>query len=155
MPARFMKAPNIIVTGRKLTFSESSMRMNPHVFGPGETTLAVPPADGSAAPVARPARIRKSNKTEQRCRDILLARGYHPVLEQAITLRLDFPFTSYRPDLAYMKGTYLTLVECKAPHRFREKGIAKAALAAKTYPMFRFELFDWTATGWKESVLSP
>jgi hypothetical protein len=81
-------------------------------------------------------------------------RGYE-VLEQAITLRLDPPFTSYRPDLAYMRGTCLALVEVKGPHRFREKGIAKAALAAKTYPMFRFELFDWTKEGWKESVLSP
>ena len=46
-------------------------------------------------------------------------------------------------------------MEVKGPHRFREKGIAKAALAAKTYPMFRFALFDWTKEGWKESVLSP
>lgn len=97
----------------------------------------------------------KLNKTEQRCRDLLLERGYYPILEQAITLRLDPPFTSYRPDLVYVKGTHLTLVEVKGPHRFREKGIAKAALAAKTYPMFRFELFDWTNKGWKESVLSP
>jgi hypothetical protein len=112
----------------------------------------------SARPARPSQRIRKAtkpllNKTETRCRDILLARGYQPVLEQAITLRLDTPFRSYRPDLAYMRGTYLTLVEIKGPHRFREKGIAKAALAAKCYPMFRFELWDWTDKGWKESVL--
>lgn len=95
------------------------------------------------------------NKTEQRFRDLLLARGYHPILEQAITLRLDPPFKSYRPDLAYIKGTYLVLVEVKAPHRFSRAGIAKAALAAKTYPMFRFELFMWTKAGWKEFLLTP
>ena len=112
-----------------------------------------PPSD-APAPAQKPKKP-LLNKTEQRCRDILAARGYQPILEQAITLRLDPPFKSYTPDLAYVKGTYLTLVEVKGPHRFREKGIAKAALAAKTYPMFRFELFDWTKDGWKESVLSP
>ena len=112
---------------------------------------------GKAEEPAEQATIRPSlNKTERRCRDILLARGYRPILEQAITLRLDPPFKSYRPDLAYVKeSTHLVFCEVKGPHRFREKGIAKAALAAKTYPMFRFELFEWTDRGWKESVLSP
>lgn len=93
------------------------------------------------------------NETEQRWRTVLEARGYK-ILQQAITLALDPPFRSYRPDLAYIKGTYLTLVEVKGPHRFREKGIAKAALAAKTYPQFRFELADWTGSEWKESEFS-
>ena len=103
----------------------------------------------------RPARrSRLLNKTEQRWCNVLEYGGYQ-VLKQAITLGLDPPFTSYRPDLAYFKGNSLTFVEVKGPHRFREKGIAKAALAAKTYPMFRFELAEWTGEGWKESLLSP
>ncbi len=94
------------------------------------------------------------NKTEIRARDILRAKQYSPIWEQAFTLRLSPPFRSYTPDLAYMNGTYLTFVECKGPHRFREKGIAKAALAAKTYPAFRFELWDWKGDRFKITVLS-
>lgn len=106
-------------------------------------------ADRSACPSSRP----RLNKTELRWLAILENRGHKPIWQQAITLALDPPFRSYRPDLAYIRGTYLTLVEVKGPHRFREKGIAKAALAAKTYPQFRFELAEWTGNSWKESVL--
>ena len=114
-----------------------------------------PPAQTDATAPRQTPKQPLLNKTEQRCRDILMARGYE-VLEQAITLRLDPPFKSYRPDLAYPHHRWgLVFVEVKGPHRFREKGIAKAALAAKTYPMFRFLLFDLTKDGWKESVLSP
>jgi hypothetical protein len=113
---------------------------------------ALAPAFTAAAMVKR---VPKSllNKTEARWLAVLEGRG-HAVLKQAITLRLDPPFKSYRPDMSYVYCGKLTLVEVKGPHRFREKGIARAALAAKTYPMFRFELADWTAKGWKESVLS-
>ena len=109
--------------------------------------------------VKQPKRIRQSskpllNKTECRWLEILTSRGVVGVMAQAITLRLDPPFQSYRPDLAYLGASGLTFVECKGPHRFREKGIAKAALAAKTYPQFRFELVEWTGSEWKESVLS-
>ena len=104
----------------------------------------------------RPAkRIRELNKTEARWADVLAGRGYSPVLKQCITLALDPPFTSYRPDLAYWKRQGLIFVEVKGEHRFKEKGIAKVALAAKTYPMFRFELVQWTGTEWKESVMTP
>jgi hypothetical protein len=75
------------------------------------------------------------------------------LLEQAITLRLDAPFRSYRPDFAFTNAQQLWLVEVKGPHRFREKGIAKAALAAKTYPMFTFLLAEWDGKQWKETVL--
>lgn len=110
-----------------------------------------------------PKRIRQStkpllNKTEQRYCDLLEARGCGPIFKQAFTLRLDPPYKSYKPDLAYFgdKGFIaLTFVEVKGPHRFRKAGIAKAALAAKTYPQFRFELADWTGKEWKESVLTP
>ncbi len=95
------------------------------------------------------------NKTETRFRDILRSRQYNPIWEQAITLKLNPPFKSYKPDLAYMRGTALTFVEVKGPHRFRERGIAKAALAAKTYPQLTFILADWNGKEWKESVLSP
>lgn len=76
-----------------------------------------------------------------------------PVIAQSITLRLDPPFTSYRPDFAYLDRG-LVLVEVKGPHRFREKGIAKAALAAKTYPMFQFVLFEKRDGEWKSTILS-
>ena len=109
-----------------------------------------------------PRRIRQSQKpllnaTETRYRNVLLSRGVSDIMEQAITLRLDPPFKSYTPDLAYVSpaGLGLVLVEVKGPHRFREKGIAKAALAAKTYPQFIFKLADWTGYEWKESALSP
>ena len=87
----------------------------------GATPLDIPPKPTDAtAPRQTPARP-ILNKTERRCRDILLARGYSPILEQAITLRLDQPFTSYRPDLAYIHPRWgLVLVEVKGPHRFRE-----------------------------------
>ena len=93
------------------------------------------------------------NKTESRYCIILEARGLK-VLMQAITLRLDPPYKSYKPDLAYLGQFGLTFVEVKGPHRFREKGIAKVALAAKTYPQFRFELADWTGDRWVETVLA-
>ncbi len=95
------------------------------------------------------------NKTETRARDILRARQYSPIWEQAITLKLDPPFKSYRPDLAHMStlSDVLTLIEVKGPHRFRRAGIAKAALAAKTYPQFRFELWDWKDGQFKVTIL--
>lgn len=131
----------------------SLMKRNPHLW---------PPAcrEDVPIPTASPKRIRQSgkallNKTEGKWKAILDMRGITGILEQAITLRLDPPFKSYRPDMAYIRDGQLTLVEVKGPHRFREKGIARAALAAKTYPMFRFELADWTANGWKESVFTP
>lgn len=78
------------------------------------------------------------------------------VLTQAITLRLDPPFTSYRPDFAYMDLSHgeLVLVEVKGQHRFREKGIAKVALAAKTYPLFTFVLYERVDGYWKSTVMS-
>ncbi len=94
-----------------------------------------------------------SNKTERRFRAILEAREYNPIWEQAITLRLDAPFTSYRPDYATFKGGYLWFYEVKAPHRFARAGIAKAALAAKTYPQFKFILAMWEDGQFKETVL--
>lgn len=110
-------------------------------------------------PVIEGKRIRQSqkpqtNQTEQRCVQRLEARGVVNIMKQAITLRLDPPFKSYRPDLAYLGASGLVFVEAKGQHRFRRAGIAKAALAAKTYPQFRFELFEWDGKEWKESVLS-
>ena len=105
-----------------------------------------------------PNRTRQSSKPlnglETKWLGMLEGRGVIGIMKQAIALRLDPPFTSYRPDLAYLGQSGLVLVEIKGPHRFREKGIAKAALAAKTYPQFRFELAEWTGSEWKESVLS-
>lgn len=84
----------------------------------------------------------------------MVSRGVVGILEQAITLRLDPPFKSYRPDLAYINCTGgLVFTEVKGPHRFRRAGIAKAALAAKTYPHFLFVLVEWDGHQWKESVL--
>ena len=94
------------------------------------------------------------NHTELRCQALLESRGVVNIMQQAITLRLDPPFKSYRPDLAYLGTSGLVLVEVKGEHRFKRAGIAKAALAAKTYPQFRFELFEWDSKTWKESVLS-
>ncbi len=96
------------------------------------------------------------NKLETRYRDLMLSRGITGIMEQAITLRLDPPFKSYKPDLAFIGLLGLmTVVEVKGPHRFREKGIAKAALAAKTYPKINFILAEWKGKEWKETILSP
>lgn len=93
------------------------------------------------------------NKLEARFKAILESRGYS-VMCQAITLRLDPPFRSYTADLAILIcGVELWLFEVKGPHRFREKGIAKAALAAKTYPQIPIILADWDGNQWKESRL--
>lgn len=94
------------------------------------------------------------NKLETRYRDYLASVVPYKILEQAITLALDPPFKSYRPDLAYCDTNgELRFFEVKGPHRFREKGIAKAALAAKTYPMFKFYLCEWKEKKWKETIL--
>jgi hypothetical protein len=135
--------------------------------GAANRNCSLKPGDGPASSLVcaakpsqnprneRPARPPILNKTERRFRDILLARNYAPVLEQAITLRLDPPFTSYRPDLAVFELGKFVFWEVKAPHRFARAGIAKAACAAKTYPRLTFRLAMWTAQGWKETTLSP
>jgi len=115
--------------------------------------------DGSGDIKTPKKRLRQSgkpllNELEKSWRNVLIASG-HKVLEQAITLRLDPPFKRYRPDLAYQLHGTLVLVECKGHHRFREKGIARVALAAKTYPMFRFELVERNGVDWKISAMTP
>ena len=164
-----MSLPEIKVTGRVLTLSQSTLARNPNLGGGSVSSqcrgLRVPgkesPVDlaASSAVGARPSRIRQSSKplmnhTELRCQALLESRGVVNIMQQAITLRLDPPFKSYRPDLAYLGTSGLVLVEVKGEHRFKRAGIAKAALAAKTYPQFRFELFEWDSKTWKESVLS-
>ena len=133
------------------TPSKSTMARNPHLWPTQELTKSV--QHPKSAPITS-GKQPLLNKTETRFRDILKARGYI-VYEQAFTLRLDQPFKSYRPDLAYIRDRELVFVEIKAPHRFARAGIAKAACAAKTYPFLRFELAMWTGGEWKESVLSP
>ena len=130
--------------------SESYRKLNPHLFSLGDFV-----AQGTFSPKPRIRQSQKPllNRTEQQYYDLLVERG-HSVRKQALTLRLDPPFKSYTPDLFYLGTFGIVLVEVKGPHRFREKGIAKAALAAKTYPEFRFELADWTGTKWKITVLS-
>jgi len=168
-------------TGSKIVegMNETTRRLNLHLFGGpavnpglalGREIVTVAPvicassrnAEGNfgallGGPVKK--RIRQDSKplmnnTEQRCRQLLASRGVVGIMQQAITLRLDPPFKSYRPDLAYLGACGLVFVEAKGQHRFRRAGIAKAALAAKTYPQFRFELFEWDGKAWKESVLS-
>ncbi len=74
-------------------------------------------------------------------------------MKQAITLRLDPPFQRYTPDLAFIANGILVLIEVKGLHRFRRAGIAKAALAAKTYPQFLFKLYEWINNDWKITLL--
>ena len=94
-----------------------------------------------------------SNKTESRFKAILQSRQYNPIWEQAITLKLDAPFKSYRPDYAVLRNGVVMLFEVKARHRFARAGIAKAALAAKTYPQFQFVLAMWEDGKFTETVL--
>ncbi len=123
--------------------NQSFVARNPHLYSPQKQVVA------SAARAAKPL----LNKLESRYCALLEARGW-TVLKQAIRLRLDPPFSFYTPDLAgYYTGTFC-FFEVKGRHRFREKGIAKAALAAKTYPMFTFLLAEWTGSEWKETLLS-
>ena len=97
----------------------------------------------------------KLNKTEARYRDRIRL-NYGKIFEQAITLAIDPPFRSYRPDLAAFEESTLHVFEVKAEHRFKEKGIAKAALAAKQWPNIVFHLALWTINKvWKESILPP
>lgn len=126
---------------------------------PGQTrkpdgVVSIPPNPADAVqPILAPKKA-LLNKTEKRWCAVLEGRGYK-VMKQAITLRLDPPFSSYRPDLACFEEGQLVVWEVKAPHRFARAGIAKAACAAKTYSCFTFKLAMWTKEGWKESVLSP
>ncbi len=140
------------------TVSESTKKRNPHLYAPQQEVSMY--FHGHPVKVELPPkRIRQSakpllNRTEQRYCDRLEGCGVK-VFKQAITLRLDPPYKSYKPDLAFVSDVFgLVFVEIKGPHRFRRAGIAKAALAAKTYPQFRFELADWVNGEWKESVLS-
>lgn len=148
--------------------SESTRKRNPHLYGPDAKGFQQLLKDSAVAmayehPEIVAAIIPKStkallNKTESRWKAEMIRRGMkaEQIMEQAITLRLDPPYQRYTADLAYLiHGFELCLVEVKGPHRFRRAGIAKAALAAKTYPQFRFELKDWDGKQWKESVLSP
>ncbi len=139
--------------------SKSMRDRNPQLYGgvlePVITGVVV---NGEVKPVTiPPKRIRLNsvlNKTEQKYLSVLERRGVAAIMKQSITLRMDPPYKSYRPDLAYVDGDTLRFIEVKGPHRFRNAGIAKAALAAKTYPQFRFILADWVCGEWKESVLS-
>jgi hypothetical protein len=136
--------------------SASTRKRNPSLYGTEAVALKPHTTDAAFAPAKR---IRQSDKplmnlTEQKCQALLECRGVVGIMQQAITLRLGPPFKSYRPDLAYLGASGLVFVEAKGQHRFRRAGIAKVALAAKTYPQFRFELFEWDGKAWKESVLS-
>lgn len=137
--------------------SESVRRINPHLYAPGTIAHAATNSFLGQIEAENPRKPRAPkpllNQTEARYCTILESQGLK-VLKQAITLHLDPPFKRYTPDLAYVSNG-LVLLEVKGSHRFREKGIAKAALAAKTYPEFRFELAEWTGSEWKVSVLSP
>lgn len=135
------------------TGSPSFQKRNPHLFG---TPALGWGTELLAESLPKPhKRLRRSlNKSETKYCAILESKGYK-VRKQSITLALDPPYKSYTPDLAYKVGFALVLVEVKGPHRFREKGIAKAALAAKTYPEFTFLLADWVGGQWKETILSP
>ncbi len=127
--------------------NQSFVARNPHLYPTPKQVVA------SAARAAKPL----LNGLEARYCAYLEAKGYK-VLKQAIRLKLDPPFSFYTPDLAYLSGSAwkkpLVFVECKGKHRFREKGITKVALAAKTYPMFTFLLAEWTGSEWKETLLS-
>jgi len=148
------------------TGSESFRKLNPHLFPTALNQGSDIDRSHPRSTSRQTKRIRQStkpllNKTEQRCYDMLINRGpgknYGKIFKQAFTLRLDPPYRSYTPDLAYIRDVSgdLVFIEIKGPHRFRRAGIAKAALAAKTYPQFRFELFEWANGEWKESVLTP
>lgn len=126
--------------------SDSFKALNPHLYG----SVTPVKTNRSTSTAIKPV----LNKTEARYRDVLKGGCKMTIWEQAITLRLDPPFKSYRPDLAYMNHRdKLTFVEVKGPHRFREKGIAKVALAAKTYPQFDFVLAEWKDGTWKVTNL--
>ena len=160
-----MNAKTLSMVAAKLPLSESVRRLNAEPDGP-QTVLpaSVDPKPIKIAPRAIPAPKRaKLNVNETRFLAILKNRlgPSVKIWEQAITLALDPPFKSYRADLAYWREgdgfNELVLFECKANHRFAKAGIAKAALAAKTYPQFRFELAFWNGKdkGYTETVLSP
>lgn len=170
-----MNPPDIIVTGRKLSFSESSMRRNPHVFGPGETTLAVPPADGSAAPVARPARIRQSskplmNKLEQAWFNLLSVQYPNYPKPRAQAKRYKIANGAwYKPDVTVslwpnrnpdgsVRGADMeTAWECKGPKQMKNvaRGILTIKTAAAQWPEVRFILV-WQERGkWCQQEVLP
>lgn len=124
----------------------------------GDSWFRIPHSDVKVPPTKPPKCIRQIskplNQTEQRYKDRMIAQGITDIREQAITLKLDPPFKSYRADLSYVTmHNSLCLVEVKGPHRFRRAGIAKVALAAKTYPEFAFLLAEWDGKEWKETGL--
>lgn len=143
--------------------SQSFIKRNPHLY-PATLYTCRKEEDGTVSVINKEEvllpRIRKPrapkpllNGLETKWCSIIVCRGFTP-LKQAITLRLDPPYRSYTADLAYISyDDKLVLVEVKGPHRFRRAGIAKAALAAKTYPCFRFELADWDGKQWTETTL--
>lgn len=151
--------------------SQSTIRRNPDLyaekvrkFGEGYVKeFCGPPPTHAKAPTSHPVTLVKEkipkpllNALEKKWKAVLVGRGVteSDIMEQAITLRLDPPFKSYTADLALtLPLGKLVLFEVKGPHRFREKGIAKAALAAKTYPQLTVVLADWKNKQWKETTL--
>ena len=146
----------IKVSNRIISMGESTRKRNPNLFAPAVASkiaeaIAMPtlPQMGKPKPLL--------NKTETRAKEVMRTLFANPILEQAITLRLDPPFKSYRPDLAVvlLASGQLCFIEVKAPHKYARAGIAKAACAAKTYPQFRFELWMWKDGKFEVTVLTP
>jgi len=91
------------------------------------------------------------NKTEARWRDVLIGRGYGPVWEMAIRLKLAH-HTTFLPDFAVMRTNRLTFYEVKGGF-IREDAWIKLKLAAHLYPEFDFVMAQWTDMGWVETEI--
>lgn len=131
--------------------SASTRARNPHLY-PSAAGEFMTKLEAAKPVTSEPKAL--MNETEARYMAIMVDRGCAGILAQSITLRLDPPFRSYRPDFFYITNYGgIRFVEVKGPHRFRRAGIAKVALASKTYPQFTFELAEWDGKQWKETVL--
>ena len=174
-----MSLPEIKVTGRVLTLSQSTLKRNPNLGGgsvspqcrdqrvPGKESLVDLAA--SSAVGARPSRIRQSakpilNHLEQDWYDRIKDQypNYPPIRKQSKRFRIGNG-AWYKPDLTCSIYPVAggpareTAWECKGPKQMKNiaRGILTLKTAATQWPEVRFVLV-WRELGeWKEQEVLP
>jgi hypothetical protein len=146
--------PNIKVTGRKLTFNETSRKLNPHLFGGGQAQPQPEPEPMKPAKRIRQDQKPIMNRLEQEYFEHL--REYFPswfIAVQAMRFRLGNGIW-YKPDFVMFDPNVLTAYEVKGPHAFRG-GFENLKVAASLYRHIQWFLV-WKDCGeWKVQEVLP
>ncbi len=165
-----MSLPEIKVTGRVLTLSQSTLKRNPNLAGGAESQRRVLAAGNhaeqsatethSAGPTdrpARPSRIRQSTKpllnvleTEYERRFLdhepnLCRQAIRFKLANGLWYKVDFFCPEFNPPLG---------IEVKGPHAFRG-GFENLKMAAHQYHWIKWKLVWKLAGQWQEQEVLP